>query len=333
MALYRITDDKSLKQLDLTSLTDEGLRERSDLQQILRDRPETIEPGLLIIAEEFTNWEDTRRRIDLLALDQEGRLVIIELKRASDEQMDLQALRYAGLVANMTFSQVVEGHRLYLRARNDDRDPEERIRQHLQADDLDADIDSLRPRILLVAEDFPRELTTTVLWLNDVGLDIRCVRILLYQDDAGTLIDVSQIIPLPESRDYLVRVRERVTESEASAKEGKRRARTLKILIDEGILTPETELEVCRDRLSGNLPTIDNNLLRARLGSSPGIQKNIIWKHDGQSYSLSALTTVLRDQHGLPFPSGSLNGYAYWALAADPRKPLLDLVSDPGRTS
>ena len=202
MALYRIAD-KALTRLERTSLTDQGLKERTDLQQILRKKPEAIEPGLLIISEEFTNWEDTRRRIDLLALDQEGRLVIIELKRASDEQMDLQALRYAGLVANMTFSQIVEAHRSYLKARKDDGDAEARIRDHLEADDLEPEIDSLRPRILLVAEDFPRELTTTVLWLNDVGLDIRCVRILPYQDEEGVLIDVSQLIPLPESQDIL----------------------------------------------------------------------------------------------------------------------------------
>ena len=327
MALYRFAD-KALEPLDLTSLTDERLKERSDLQKILRDSPGTIEPGLLIIAEEFTNWEDTRRRIDLLALDQEGRLVIIELKRASDEQMDLQALRYAGLVANMTFSQVVEAHRQYLRTRNDEGDPEARIREHLEADDLDADIDSLQPRILLVAEDFPRELTTTVLWLNDVGLDIRCVRILLYRDDGGILFDVSQIIPLPESSDYLVRVRERVIESEASAKEGKRRAKTLKILIDKNIIGPETELVVCPARLSGSQLCSDDKRLHARLGDPPDVQKNVIWKHDDKNYSLSALTALLRDQHEQPFPSGSLNGYAYWALATDPDRPLVELVGD-----
>ena len=326
MALYRITD-KALQQLSNTSLAEQGLKERTDLQQILRKTPEAIEPGLLIISEEFTNWQDTRRRIDLLALDQEGRLVIIELKRAEDQQMDLQALRYAGLVANMTFSQVVEAHKSYLKACEYDCDAEASIRDHLGADDLEPEIDSLRPRILLIAEDFPRELTTTVLWLNDVGLDIRCVRIVPYKDEAGVLIDVSQLIPLPESQDYLVRIREKVTETEALAQEGKRRTRTLKVLRQKGVLKPDTDLILCRNRIAGNIPfNNDDKRARGRLGSSLDVQKNIIWESDGNSYSLSGLTMELRDKHDVPLPAGGLNGYAYWALAADPDTPLLDHV-------
>ena len=331
MGLYRIAEN-SLKELKGTSLADQGVKERSDLQQLLIEEPKAIEPGLLIISEEFTNWEDTSRRIDLLALDQEGRLVIIELKRDADKQMDLQALRYAGLVANMTFSQVVEAHRSHLGLRGDSADPEERIRDHLEAGDLEPEIDSLRPRIVLIAEKFPRELTTTVLWLNDVGLDITCVRILPYKDDEGTLIDVSQLIPLPESQDYLVRVRERVSETEALAKEGKRRTRTLKVLIENGTLAPEKELVLCIDRLSGDSPfSADDKRLRARLGPSPEVQKNIVWEGDDESYSLSRLTMDLRDKHKLPLPAGSLNGYAYWALAQQPNTPLLDLANDPER--
>ena len=327
MALYRIVTD-DLEELKRTSLVEQGIKERTDLQQILREKPETIEPGLLIISEEFSNWEDTRRRIDLLALDHEGRIVIIELKRAGDEQMDLQALRYAGLVANMTFSQVVEAYRSYLKARKDDSDPEERIRRHLEGDDEALEIDSLRPRILLVAEEFPRELTTTVLWLNDVGLDIRCVRILLYRDQAGILIDISQLIPLPEAGDYLVRVRERANETEESARQGKRRTKTLKVLIEKQILATGTKLVVCKARLSGNPPFDDGDRrLRARLGPYPEVQKNIVWEEDEQSYSLSALTILLRDRHDLPLPAGSLNGYGYWALADRPDTSLWDLAS------
>ena len=35
-------------------------------------------------------------------------------------------------------------------------------------------------RIILVAADFSKELTTTVLWLNERDLDIRCLRVRPY---------------------------------------------------------------------------------------------------------------------------------------------------------
>jgi hypothetical protein len=38
----------------------------------------------LLIAEEFGDWEDARRRIDLLRIDRTGRLVVIELERTDD---------------------------------------------------------------------------------------------------------------------------------------------------------------------------------------------------------------------------------------------------------
>src|SRR5262249_22681373 len=64
-------------------------------------------------------------------------------------------------------------------------------------------------RIILVAADFSRELTTAVLWLHDKGVDIRCVRLKPYQDGHRVLVDVQQVIPLPEAAEYQVRVREK----------------------------------------------------------------------------------------------------------------------------
>ena len=58
-----------------------AMYERADLQRLLRDDIFALGEDLLVIAEEFGNWEDARRRIDLLALDKSGRLVVIELKR------------------------------------------------------------------------------------------------------------------------------------------------------------------------------------------------------------------------------------------------------------
>ena len=57
--------------------------------------------------------------------------------------------------------------------------------------------------------EFSRELTTSVMWLNDFGLDIRCVRMQPYDSDGETLLDVQTVIPIPEATDYQVRIREK----------------------------------------------------------------------------------------------------------------------------
>ena len=86
----------------------EGIRERDDLQRVLRANIEILGNDLLIVAEEYALFADSRRRIDLLAIDRIGTLVVIELKRTEDGgHMELQALRYAAMISTMTFEQPV----------------------------------------------------------------------------------------------------------------------------------------------------------------------------------------------------------------------------------
>ena len=47
------------------------------------------------------------------------------------------------------------------------------------------------------------------MWLNDHGLDIRCVRMQPYEDNGRLLIDVQQVLPLPEASEYQVQIREK----------------------------------------------------------------------------------------------------------------------------
>lgn len=103
MSLYNISN-KSLTALTQTTFAAEGLLERQDLQEALKGCIGAIAPDCLVISEEFSDWEDSRRRIDLLAIDKSANLVVIELKR--DEigaHMELQSLRYAAMISTMTF--------------------------------------------------------------------------------------------------------------------------------------------------------------------------------------------------------------------------------------
>ena len=216
MALYRVDEaDGSLSEIPETWLSGEGMRERGDLQRWLRDHPDALEEGLFVLAEEYSDWEDSNRSIDLLALDPDGRLVVIELKRDEGAFMDLQAIRYAAMVAHMTFAQALDAHERYLRRRGMEGDARARILEYLGAEaGGEPEIESSRPRILLAARDFPQELTSSVLWLNDAGLDIRCVRLLPYRVGDDLVLDVTQVIPLPEAEDYTVRIRGREAEQE-----------------------------------------------------------------------------------------------------------------------
>jgi hypothetical protein len=187
-----------------------GVMERGDLQRVLRERLEVIVPDAMLLAEEFGDWTDGRRRIDLLALDRDANLVVIELKRTEDAgHVELQALRYAAMVSLITFEQAVSAHEAYLRRLGREGDARASILDFLGWEEAREGDFAPDVRIVLVASDFQKEITTTVLWLNDRELDIRCVRLQPYVFNGEVLVDVQQVIPLPEAAEYQVAVRER----------------------------------------------------------------------------------------------------------------------------
>lgn len=214
MTIYKITPE-AVEPLRETSFEAENLYERYDIQRMLRDRPDVLEDRLFVLAEEYGGWEESKRRIDLLALDGRGRLVVIELKRRDqDSLMDLQAIRYAAMVANMTLEQVIQAHREFLESNNSDQDAEFLIREHLSSGDEEIGIDTSKPRIILVSSSFSKELTTSVLWLKGFELDVTCVKLQPYKSGEDLFLERSQIIPIPETEDYLIRVRDRERETE-----------------------------------------------------------------------------------------------------------------------
>ena len=218
MAIFEITDN-DIRTIPQTSFAKEQIKERADLQRLLRRSIEHISPNTLILAEEFGSWDASLRRIDLLGLDRDRHLVIIELKRTEDGgHMELQALRYAAMVSSMTFAQAVIAHRFYLDQQGlKDVDAQAHILEFLgigieEGATLASDV-----RIVLAAADFSKEITTTVLWLNASGLDVRCVRMRPHRyGPNNVLLDIQQVIPLPEAAEYQIAIQQKTAEAHAA---------------------------------------------------------------------------------------------------------------------
>ncbi len=228
MGLYTVdTAIKKLQPLRGTTLGEQQLTERHDLQEWLVSHPEALGEELLIIQKEFDGFDGTGERLDLLALDTQGQLVLIENKR-DDSGRDAvwQALKYASYVAPFTADDIEDVFAKYLlknKPKYSDLDDNafeldqvkntaklliQRFLEEFQ--DTDNEITTLNPRnsqrIILVAGEFRKEVTNTALWLLDRKIDVKCVKVSPYKLGDQLLVDIQQIIPVPEASEYMVRL-------------------------------------------------------------------------------------------------------------------------------
>lgn len=221
MAIYSFQNNE-LSKVETTTFNSEGILERQHLQAALKNQIDVIAPNCLVISEEFSEWSGSQRRIDLLAVDKEGNLVVIELKRTeTGEHMELQALRYAAMVSTLTFTRAIEIYQKYLSSIGSEDNAESKLLEFFGWEEPQEDDFALDVRIVLVSANFSKELTTSVMWLNARNLDIRCVRLIPYKHQEQILVDVQQIIPLPEVESYQVKIKQQSEERREARKSSK----------------------------------------------------------------------------------------------------------------
>ena len=240
MTLY-LVDNGKITPVSPTTFAQQGIQERKHLQALLKSRPEIISPDTLIVAEEFSDWEDSRRRIDLLGIDKSANLVVIELKRTEDGgHMELQAVRYAAMISAMTFDMLALRYDEFLKNNADEKDARDSLIEFLNWDGSDDPTLGQETKIVLASAEFSRELTTSVLWLNEQGLDIRCVRMRPYDNDGQVLLDIQTIIPMPEAEEYQIRIREK-RQRERVVRESTRDFSKYDVTIDQNLYSNQNK--------------------------------------------------------------------------------------------
>lgn len=97
-----------------------GMDEEKRLQEILASRIEILDGNLLVIGREvYTPWDS---RIDILAIDNAGELVVIELKRdRTPREVVAQVLEYGSWVRTLDNAGVAEVFQNYLRRYRPDK--------------------------------------------------------------------------------------------------------------------------------------------------------------------------------------------------------------------
>ena len=203
---------KELKEISETTFSENGLKERYDLQEWIDNNPRILakelgaQEELLIIQKEFSEFDKTNERLDLLALDKKGNLVIIENK-LDDSGKDVvwQALKYVSYCSALTQREIIEIYQNYLNQKGLPVNAEDKIIDYLENENFSLNTGNTQ-RIILVAKEFRPEVTSTVLWLRSNNIDIQCIKVVPYMWNQNLIIDVDKIIPVPEIEKFTIRV-------------------------------------------------------------------------------------------------------------------------------
>ncbi len=194
--------------IDPTSYQQVGALETQHVEQWIASAPDVLGERLIVLSRQFDKFDKTKDRSDILALDEAGRLVVVELKREADNEHDLQALRYAAYCARFRAEDAID---LFTEHRKKIDEPLTADKARLVLEDhvIDGDLENLdedlKPRIVLVSSSFRVEVTSTCLWLREqYEMDITCVQLIPYSVAGELLLASSVLIPLPEASEYTI---------------------------------------------------------------------------------------------------------------------------------
>lgn len=309
----------------LESRTFESLDfKEKDIEEWIIETPSLLGGKLLIISSQHKKFDRTGDTPDILALDPEGKLVVIELKRdRADSTTDLQALKYANYCSTISAEALQQEYRAFWnerRSADDQLTPEEvgnEFREFL-GDGIatvgegyaEFTLDD-RPRMLLLAGSFDPEITTPVVWLERAfGMDIACVELEAYHQDEDVFISSMRVLPIEQAEEYMAKRREKERQQGGSTD---RSGRAINVLLDAGLVEQDDIVMFNQEKLPDGADrqyNANDEFWRGRITGKTGRNNDVEWLENGLRYSFTALAQeVLKRATGREF---NVNGYPYW---------------------
>lgn len=188
-------------------------RERDHLQEWIANNPSSLGEELLIIQKEFSGFNETNERLDLLALDKLGNVVVIENKLDdSGKDVTWQAIKYASYCSSLTKNDIIKIYQDFLGTTAvaaeklsdffDGRDVSEIL--------LNQGLNS--QRLILIAAKFRKEVTSSVLWLLNFKIRLQCFKVTPYAYNEQLFLNVEQILPTKETEDFAISISSKAQE-------------------------------------------------------------------------------------------------------------------------
>lgn len=251
-----------------------GLKEREHLQEWIAKDPACLgDEELLIIQKEFDGFQDTRERLDLLALDKQGNLVIIENKLDdSGRDVTWQVLKYASYCSSLSKEDIRNIYQQHLRASGTDATAEELLAEFLGKEDYsEVQINQgSAQRIVMIAAKFRKEVTSTVIWLMNFNIRIQCFLVKPYVFGDQLFLNFDQILPIKDAQEYSISMASKAQE-EIATQENLKTRHHLRLEFWSKYLKRSNEV----NNLFSNISPSKDNWIGIGIGMS-GVNLNLV---------------------------------------------------------
>lgn len=230
--MYLIDKEKNrIQTLSKKSFSELGFKERQHLQEWIANKPDALGEELLIIQKEFDGFSDTNERLDLLALDKDSNIVVIENK-LDDTGRDVtwQALKYASYCSTLTKENIRDIYQNYLNKQGNGEDARENLADFLgkEYDEIELNKGNTQ-RMMLVAANFRKEVTSTVLWLMNYKLRLQCFKVTPYALEEQLFLNLEQIIPSKDTEDFIISMASK-TQDEITSQETSKNRHNIRLM-------------------------------------------------------------------------------------------------------
>ncbi|CQR49033.1 endonuclease NucS domain-containing protein [Haloferax massiliensis] len=198
--MLRVGADEGGTSLKPVSLRDKGLHEEDLREWIIKSPQEILGEDYLLIGREVT-VKHIGDAIDLLAIDRDGNIVAIELKRgALKPEVDFQGLKYAAYISHWDYSKLRDQFDKFKTTSWGSGIYDEELTFTEALDEFCNEDYTLNQdqRIVFVGESVRERLDIVLRWLSDRSIDITVIEFQLLEDDDRLYLDAEQTIPTPE---------------------------------------------------------------------------------------------------------------------------------------
>lgn len=246
----------SASKMNKTTFSEIGWREPNEIEEIAVNNLSIFTPqgqeeeSLLLVGRQVV--DETKGRNDLVALDSEGNLVLIELKRDQEDikaaggKIELQAIRYASALAKIeSRKELLE--KIYVPYIDDIEEVEDpfdharsQLDEFLRSNEIQPEELNRRQRIILFSSGYDDRSLSSLAWLSKNGVDVTVLRGDLYEHQGQTMMSVEQLLPVSQEEEYFVDILERSLSSE----NGKSRLPKVRDLLEAGLVSEGDEVHI-----------------------------------------------------------------------------------------